>query len=809
MENFYINADSLEQEEILYELNLRDLPVNTNADNCRILRYWFRTERSNECETLRTIDDEYPVALAALKQIEELLKAGRKTGCRSRLVHYYRRLRRCQAFCAQDLSFRQTLIDCICRLATSYLQLDMTKIEFVIPFGNPSQRNPFRRTLDPNQTSASQRTLVTPPGSNPRSEQGQEPNGEGAVGGNTGTDPIHEQRVQWAKQVLQEVFSDAPTARTRQSMDSRIPAPNNLRQELEQAAHGMLSADGTRLPFRGGPNATPAAGPSVNNSLNPFWESMLDSSDSTNDPRSNQPDHRSVREPGVPLQSTNLLRTDLGPSSNEGGRTIPPRGEEQPPRFTMYGLDSMPSPEPRNPPVNQAQDQEPNSMEYVHVSEIENYVQTYVRQLLSSQPSRPIVRDTMVNNLARQITDFGLHDPEVSRLSRPDRAGAYASQGASRLSPPLQLQRDYGNPFEHRAERNNVETPRIFRDSHRNSWPNYPIQADSTHYGDPPSGNLRNEPTDRLNFPPGPSGNLPRAQPGTFNQPPRGRLPHQTCNILEKWPKFAGDTNPVPVVDFLRQINLLCRSYQISKEELKTHAHLLFKEDAYAWYTAYEPKFDSWDTLLNYLRMRYDNPNRDRFIKEELRNRKQRPNELFSAFLTDIETLSQRMIKRISEEEKFEIVLENMKMSYKRRLALENIGSLEHLAQLCYRFDALESNLYHPRGTMKTPAVNEVLLEEADGIYAEEAIDELEIAAIQARRTVINNSKESSTRKMEGTDRPKPVCWNCQKAGHLWKDCDQKKAIFCHICGHPDTTAFKCPQQHDIRPASESKTKND
>lgn len=189
---------------------------------------------------------------------------------------------------------------------------------------------------------------------------------------------------------------------------------------------------------------------------------------------------------------------------------------------------------------------------------------------------------------------------------------------------------------------------------------------------------------------------------GTSNHIPRGRLPHQT------WPKFAGDTSTIPVIDFLRQIELLCRSYEITKEELRTHAHLLFREDAYVWYTAYEPKFDCWDTLLFYLRMRYDNPNRDRFIKEELRNRKQRPNEHFSAFLTDIETLCQRLMKKLPDDEKFDIAVENMKMSYKRRLALEKIDSLEHLAQLCYKFDALEGNLYHPRSANRPLMVNEI-----------------------------------------------------------------------------------------------------
>lgn len=95
------------------------------------------------------------------------------------------------------------------------------------------------------------------------------------------------------------------------------------------------------------------------------------------------------------------------------------------------------------------------------------------------------------------------------------------------------------------------------------------------------------------------------------------------------------------------------------------HAHLLFKDDAYVWFTAYESQLATWDMLLVYLKMRYDNPNRDRFIREEMRNRKQRPNELFSAYLTDVEAMSQRMTRKMTNEEKFDIIVENMKLSYK------------------------------------------------------------------------------------------------------------------------------------------------
>ncbi|KAL1395316.1 hypothetical protein pipiens_011338 [Culex pipiens pipiens] len=184
----------------------------------------------------------------------------------------------------------------------------------------------------------------------------------------------------------------------------------------------------------------------------------------------------------------------------------------------------------------------------------------------------------------------------------------------------------------------------------------------------------------------------------------------ETCNIIEKWPKFSGDTSPMPVDDFLRQIAQHSRSYQISAAELRVHAHLLFKDDAYVWFCAYDEQLDTWEKLVIYLRMRYDNPNRDRFIKDQMKARKQRPNEKFSAYLTDIEALSQRLVNKMTVQEKFSLIVENMKMSYQRRLALHmgSITSIGHLALLCYKFDSLETNLYNA----KAAGVNQIELED-------------------------------------------------------------------------------------------------
>lgn len=57
--------------------------------------------------------------------------------------------------------------------------------------------------------------------------------------------------------------------------------------------------------------------------------------------------------------------------------------------------------------------------------------------------------------------------------------------------------------------------------------------------------------------------------------------------------------------------------------------------------------------------------------------------------------------------------MENMKLSYKRRLVLEPMHSIDHLAQLCFKFDALESSLYYTGGHSR-PMINQVVVGEDD-----------------------------------------------------------------------------------------------
>lgn len=432
-----------------------------------------------------------------------------------------------------------------------------------------------------------------------------------------------------------------------------------------------------------------------------------------------------------------------------------------------------------------------NMDEYVHCSQIEAYVKRCVEQMTQQGTRYSMGQDNLVNNLADEVAQVRFADYEPVHTQR-NRANQPQQSILREPSPPLQLSGP--RPDARSTPRQNLaNTYRVF-------------PAEGNRFDPIQFGNIPNH-RSTIDSP-----GLRRYQADVDSY--RGnsysrRQPHQQCAIIEKWPKFTGDTNSVPVTDFLKQIDILCRSYDINKQELRMHAHLLFKDNAYVWYTTYEEKFNSWESLEVYLKMRYDNPNRDRLIREEMRNRKQRPNELFSAFLADMEMLAQRMIRKMSEAEKFEMIVENMKLSYKRRLALEPIQSIDHLAQMCYKFDALESNLYQVYSQSKS--VHHVALEDEGN---EDYLDttEADVCALRSKmlqnRNNIPGKINSETKSSNDQKIAEMTCWNCNATGHLWRDCDKRKRIFCHICGMMDTTAFRCPNHHNLR-SEDEESKNE
>lgn len=343
-----------------------------------------------------------------------------------------------------------------------------------------------------NSTSNSQRTLVTPPRG--ESEFSREP----IIGNRIEAGQYREHRLAWADQIIQN-----------HSMDSRLPAPNNLQAEIERASRVNFSADGFQLPFRAVQNTTSQETPYGSAWLpappntSRFCEPVASATRySTGNPLNggNFPGLQTVTTSTVNLlpelvstslegdlrpilNSTvqpNLSEAAAWPSAAISSEVIEDSSRMLNPFLSEFDASAQPTPPRRHsqpcPQGNQSSFQPENetqfSNNFVHVSEIQNYVETYVRQLLANpSQGRPTFHDVDVDRLAQQMEDVGIQNVDVTRRSH----SSSAPQGRPTLSPPLQRQATglSGNVSENREESRNENTPFAFRQVLRNSFPSF------------------------------------------------------------------------------------------------------------------------------------------------------------------------------------------------------------------------------------------------------------------------------------------------------------------------------------------------
>lgn len=794
MEYYRINANELDEEELNYELALRghptDGPPNTRQ---RTLRNLLRESEEYFANVMQvcsqTIANDFALIPHRLREIEQKLRNGPAPECLSRLVHYHKRVRRYVSVSVMEHENKKELLELISNLANRYFRIDLNFLAGYVPVNRltGTSNSAYQSLTDAAVGNQSSNTLGN------------------AVNETRFDETAHGSRF----------LGNYPKDKSSQQMDPvNVANPFLLTEQtasvIPDRGSDLIDLD-PRVDFALQTSSGTAQSVPVVRSPEVFDQprgSVVTAPDNSNWRPSAQSNAYSNFENASQTVPLNLRGHN--PINHPSVGTFQNTRTEQP--------DAIPEPQA-------------DSTSYIHVSQIENYVKTCVSQVLTQlQQSRSVrvePQEVTMDNLAKEFANVNLqnHSTAYTPLERQ-------APRINQPTPPLQLkshdllgQPGFRIPNEGNYERSSghdarVSTPRLHPEVPLNSQFS-PVVG----FNNQPLMGRRSEshPMDSTRPPVSGSVGIART-PRNENGPPASfgcglpmrRLPHQQCNIIEKWPKFTGESNSVPVIDFLRQIEMLCRSYGIEKEDLRIHAHLLFRDDAYVWYTTYEERFHNWDTLVFHLKMRYDNPNRDRLLREEMRNRKQRPNERFSAFLTEMETLAKRMMKPMAETEKYDIIIENMKVSYKRRLALEPIHSLEHLAQLCYKFDALESTLYNPKSPVKPGTLNHLDIDEEQSLPCEEATEE-ELFAFKAKPSRpgtgqrIHSNRQVVEKPYDGVESNaiSVLCWNCRRTGHMWRDCDKRKTIFCHICGQADTTAFRCPNQHNLPSKEESESKNE
>lgn len=253
------------------------------------------------------------------------------------------------------------------------------------------------------------------------------------------------------------------------------------------------------------------------------------------------------------------------------------------------------------------------------------------------------------------------------------------------------------------------------------------------------------------------------------------------CNTVRKWNlTYDGDKD---VVLFLERLNELKEAYNLGEEEMLLALPELLKGKALLWYRNSKSLWPTWDVFIAYFETQFLPRRYRENLDLQIRARTQGPDERFSDFVIAIQTLMRRHGK-YSKEQQFNQIYENMLPEYKLYGVRQNIKSLPELMKAALEYEAIVQSAKSYR-----PPINA-----AQAMYPETAFNNRKnLPRPSNSRPQVNERNNGSHRNSprgnlnpprdtQGDVRPK--CWNCDKPGHLFRDCRlPKKPAPCRFCG--------------------------
>ncbi|XP_047993435.1 uncharacterized protein LOC125231884 [Leguminivora glycinivorella] len=163
------------------------------------------------------------------------------------------------------------------------------------------------------------------------------------------------------------------------------------------------------------------------------------------------------------------------------------------------------------------------------------------------------------------------------------------------------------------------------------------------------------------------------------------------------------------VFSFIQRVEEFVEARNISKERILKFAYEIFTEDALHWFRCNKEAFQSWDDVVVLLKKDFSPRDYDYRLTNEIKSRTQGEQENISIYLSIMHGMFARLVKPLSEDEKLEIILHNIRPCYASTLAASpEIKDLKTLKNLCSNYEDIQSrlSLFHepPRVTSETLA---------------------------------------------------------------------------------------------------------
>lgn len=228
------------------------------------------------------------------------------------------------------------------------------------------------------------------------------------------------------------------------------------------------------------------------------------------------------------------------------------------------------------------------------------------------------------------------------------------------------------------------------------------------------------------------------------------------------------------VKTFLQRLDELCRSRHISESRLFNSAAELFTDEALCWYRGNHTEVNDWGELRDLLLEEYLPTDYDHRLMQEIRSRTQGSDESIVNYLSIMQNYFIRLSKPLSEEDKLNIVLYNIRPCYTSQLALNPADSWVDLKRKCRLIEMAKDRTHNFADPPKSSSSSL-----APDLCYKYCRPTPKVAAVQATN--------------EG------FCVRCRVQGHSLKSCKAPFCVVCYRCGEREVTARTCPKCRQTR----------
>lgn len=256
-------------------------------------------------------------------------------------------------------------------------------------------------------------------------------------------------------------------------------------------------------------------------------------------------------------------------------------------------------------------------------------------------------------------------------------------------------------------------------------------------------------------------------------------------SIIQNWGlKFDGSST-IHVEEFLYRVRVLTNdNFNGDFNIITKNLHILLSGKARDWFWKYHKQVEvvNWNEFCQAIKSQYKDSKSPYDIREEIRNRKQKPGESFDSFYEAISNIMDRLPIPLSESDLIEILIRNLRPDIRHELLYVEVQSFSQLRKLVQKRESFLNDEYVRRNfTARNPNNN---------TFAPRR----QISEIDANINPINNQTEGQDISVDAVQHSNsiPRCWNCDEPGHHWEDCLQDRSIFCYGCGEKNTYKPQC-----------------